>query len=122
MNVTFDSGRFWVKAYGVPPLKQTSAFARFIAAQAGTFYACTSDETNLYCGTDKSINFQVDIDISKPPRREVRMVVKGKPIWIDLGYVKLPNFCYGCDRLGHVLKGCDWVDSKMEEEKLQYGD
>ncbi|KAJ8445588.1 hypothetical protein Cgig2_012476 [Carnegiea gigantea] len=122
MNVTFDSARFWVKAYGVPPLKQTSAFAQFIAAQLGTFYACTCDEPNLYCETDKSMNFQVDIDISKPLRREVRMVVKGKSIWIDLGYVKLPDFCYGCGRLGHVLPGYDCVDSKMEEEKLQYGD
>jgi len=50
------------------------------------------------------------------------MVVRGKPLWIDLGYVKLLDFCYGCRRLGYVLKGCDMVDPEREVSELQYGE
>jgi len=85
-----------------------------------TFYTC--DEANLYYGLDKSINFQVDIDINKPLKRGVKTVVKGKAIWIDLGYIKLPDFYYWCGRVGYTLKDCDMVDGEVDESKLQYGE
>ncbi|KAJ8445804.1 hypothetical protein Cgig2_027885 [Carnegiea gigantea] len=97
-DIEFDTARLWV----------------------GTFYAY--DEVNLYCGLYKSINFQVDIDINKPLRCEVKIVVKGKAIWIDIGYVKLPDFCYWYGKVGHTLKGCDMVDGEVDESKLQYGE
>ncbi|KAJ8435872.1 LOW QUALITY PROTEIN: hypothetical protein Cgig2_028580 [Carnegiea gigantea] len=108
-------------AYFVPPLKQTMEFAKVLGSQLGVFLNC--DEATLYCGVDKSVNFQVELDITKPLRRGIRMVVRGKTLWIRLGYVKLPDLCYGCGKLGHVLKGCDVVgDIDSDVSTLQYGE
>ena len=80
------------------------------------------DETSLYCAADKSVNFQVDVDITKTLRRGMRVMLKGRPIWISFKYVKLPEFCYDCGRLGHVLASCDLHQEVEDEPDLQYGD
>ncbi|KAJ8429160.1 LOW QUALITY PROTEIN: hypothetical protein Cgig2_030297 [Carnegiea gigantea] len=67
--------QFWVKAYVIRPLKQTSVYAPFLATQVGILYAC--DEANLYYGVDKSINVQVDIDIHKLLRERIGHTLKG---------------------------------------------
>ena len=50
------------------------------------------------------------------------MVIRGKSLWINLAYVKLPDFCYGYGQLGHVFKGCDVVGAYVNESELQYGE
>jgi len=47
--------------------------------------------------------------------------VAGKTLWIRFKYVKLPDFCYGCGRLGHVLAACDLVEAEEGHSNLQYG-
>ena len=64
----------------------------------------------------------MDIDINKPLRCGVKIVVKSKAIWIDLGYVKLPDFCPRCGRVGHTITGRDMVDGDVDESELQYGE
>ncbi|KAJ8448892.1 hypothetical protein Cgig2_030748 [Carnegiea gigantea] len=49
------------------------------------------------------------------------MVIVGKPLWIRFKYVKLPDYCYGCGKLGHVLKGCDTIIADDGDPNLQYG-
>lgn len=41
-------------------------------------------------------------------------------MWIRFKYVKLPNFCYGCGKLGHVLKGYDTIEADEDNPNLQY--
>ncbi|KAJ8422715.1 LOW QUALITY PROTEIN: hypothetical protein Cgig2_003261 [Carnegiea gigantea] len=106
-DVNFDKARFWAKAYSVPLLKQTMEFAKVLGSQLGMFMAC--DESNVYCEADKSVNFQVEIDMTKPFRRGIRLIVRGKPLWIKLGYVH-----------GHILKGCDIVGEDVDSAELQY--
>ena len=45
-----------------------------------------------------------------------------KPIWISFKYVKLPEFCYDCGRLGHTLSICDEAKEVDEDSDLPYGD
>ncbi|KAJ8426111.1 hypothetical protein Cgig2_031778 [Carnegiea gigantea] len=66
-------------------------------------------EDDFLCGVDKSLNFRVDIDITKLLRRGVRITADGNPIWIRLKCVRLPDFCYACGKLG------------FPEAELQYG-
>jgi len=47
--------------------------------------------------------------------------VEGRSIWIRFKYLKLPDFLYGCGRLGHVLKACDYMDLDTPDEALQHG-
>ena len=65
-EVVFNTARFSVKAYDVPALKQTYNFAKFLGSQIGVFVGCVDDTLG---GIDKSLNFRVDVDISKPLRR-----------------------------------------------------
>ncbi|KAJ8453215.1 LOW QUALITY PROTEIN: hypothetical protein Cgig2_008099 [Carnegiea gigantea] len=113
-EVEFTKARFWVTALAVPQLKQTSSFAKILGDHPGTFIKC--DDSNLYCAADKSVNSLVDVDVTKPLLRGIRVMVQGRSC------VKLSEFCYGCDKLGHTLKDCDSVDPSVDEELLQYGD
>ncbi|KAJ8426745.1 hypothetical protein Cgig2_003638 [Carnegiea gigantea] len=71
---------------------------------------------------DYSVNFQVDIDITRPLRRGIRVMVQGKAIWISFKYVKLLDFCYYCGCLGHVLRGCELSSDATDDIDLQYED
>ena len=119
-EVQFTHARFWVKAIDVLPIKQTASFAKVLGDNLGQFVSC--DDSSLFCATDKSVNFLVEIDITKPLRRGMRVMVKGRPIWISFRYVKLPEFCYSCGRLGHVLSSFDLYREVVDESDLQYGD
>jgi len=44
--------------------------------------------------------------------------VENKPIWIWFKYVKLPDFCYACGKLGHVYKGCALFDENIPDTEL----
>ncbi|KAJ8446595.1 hypothetical protein Cgig2_019748 [Carnegiea gigantea] len=78
----------WVKAYDVPAVRQTSAFAKFSVAKVGDFVSCHKEEDML--GADKALCFRVDV------KEGVTMKVDGKSIWIRFKYLKLHDFCYGC--------------------------
>ncbi|KAJ8424699.1 hypothetical protein Cgig2_018506 [Carnegiea gigantea] len=39
-------------------------------------------------------------------------------MWIRFKFVKLPDFCYGCGRLGHTLKDCEIVVAKDDDPDL----
>ncbi|KAJ8431051.1 hypothetical protein Cgig2_005400 [Carnegiea gigantea] len=107
-EIKFMTTRFWVKAMEVPPMKQTSSFAKILGNNLREFVDC--DESNLFCAADKSVNFQVDIDITKPLRWGMQVMIK------------LLEFCYNCRRLGHVLNGCELLDDSLDKSNLQYGD
>ncbi|KAJ8437316.1 hypothetical protein Cgig2_015047 [Carnegiea gigantea] len=97
-EVVFTTACFWVKAYDVPGKKQTTSFARALASNVG---ALVSYDESTTLGIDKALCFRVDIDVTKP--------------------LRLPDFCYDCGKLGHVLKGCETVEAEEGDLDLQYG-
>ena len=64
----------------MPPLKPKMEFANVLGTQLGTFMAC--DESNLYCEVDKSVKFQVEIDVTKPFKRGIRIISKESLFWV----------------------------------------
>jgi len=72
------------------------------------------------CSVDKSLFFQVGVDVTKPLRMGIQILVAQKPLWIVIRYVKLSDFCYGCSMLGHVLKYYDLFDPQIDEAALQH--
>lgn len=80
------------------------------------------DEANIYSSVDKSVNFQVNVDITAPLRRGIKIVVEKQTLWIPFKYVKFPDFCYACGKLGHVTKSCEKYEEETPDEDLQYGD
>jgi len=110
----------WVKAYDVSALRHASAFARLTGDQIGPFVDC--DEANLYCGFDKPVNFQVDLNVDKPICHGIQIIMDKKHIWIFSNYIKLLDLCYTCEMLGHALNGCVPYDEKAPDSDLQYGE
>ncbi|KAJ8438426.1 hypothetical protein Cgig2_004536 [Carnegiea gigantea] len=54
------------------------------------------DENNMV-GINKSLNFIANININKPLRQSIN-----QPIWFDICYVKLSDFCYACRAVGRL--------------------
>jgi len=117
-EVHFVIASFWTKAIDIPPIKQTSYFAKLLGNHLSTFVGY--DEVNLLCAVDKFVNVQSDADITKPLCRGIHVMVQGKPLWISFKYVKLSDFC--CGYLGHVVSGCDMATDVVDESNLQYGE
>jgi len=93
-------------------------FAKVLASNVGEL---VSFDDSTMMGTDKALYLRVDIDITKPLQRGINVMIAGKPIWIRFKYVKLPDFCYGCGKLGHVLKGCNTIETEERDPGLQHG-
>lgn len=69
-----------------------------------------------------SLRIRVKIDVQKPLRRGtmIRIGSRGEEEWIEMRFEKLPDYCYGCGRLGHLAKECDDSES-LNSNKPQYG-
>ncbi|KAJ8446533.1 hypothetical protein Cgig2_027495 [Carnegiea gigantea] len=105
-GIVFDRVRSWVKAYDLPvkekkhmPLLNTWLLIKF----------------------GDHLKFRVDLDITGQLMCGMRVNIAGKPKWIKLKYVRLPNFCCGCGLLGHVYRGCISYNNNLSKSKLQYG-
>ncbi|KAJ8429883.1 hypothetical protein Cgig2_014163 [Carnegiea gigantea] len=74
------------------------------------------DEKVMMC-VDKALKFRVDIAIKEPLRRGIMIKIRA----IKFKYLELPEFYYGCGKLGHVYARCDKFEEDSQEEDLQYG-
>ena len=70
---------------------------------------------------DKSLNLIANIDISKPLRMGVRVNLGGEPVWFDIKYISLLDFCYACGMLGVIYKWCELYDEDVAKSSLPYG-
>ncbi|KAJ8426922.1 LOW QUALITY PROTEIN: hypothetical protein Cgig2_010440 [Carnegiea gigantea] len=96
---------------------QTSASAKVLEDNLRSLWVTL----NQFYTADKLVNFQVDADVPKPLRRGMRVMVKGKPIWVSFKYVKLSEFCCGYGHVGHVLSACEFTKDINEDSELPYG-
>lgn len=59
----------------------------------------------------ETLRIRVKMDVTKPLGRRVNLWLDGEEEvrWFFLQYEQLPNFCYGCSLLGHVMDDCEIV-------------
>ncbi|KAG8482208.1 hypothetical protein CXB51_026860 [Gossypium anomalum] len=75
-------------------------------------------------GWTEFLRLKIKINISKPVRRVVKFVGNDRiEIICALKYERLPNFCYYCSLIGHILQKCKSKerDSDFNVLNLQYG-
>ncbi|TXG67034.1 hypothetical protein EZV62_008309 [Acer yangbiense] len=89
--------------------------ARWLAEQIDVVIEIPSKSRECW---DKFIRVKVQIDISKPLKRWLRLKL-GKAeeiVVIGLKYERLPDFCYACGRIGHDIKEC--IDEEAKKGAL----
>ncbi|KAJ8444167.1 hypothetical protein Cgig2_030987 [Carnegiea gigantea] len=96
---------------------KTTFFTWILASHIGELVSY--DDATMF-GIAKALCFRVNINISKPLRRGIYIKAADKQIWIKFKCVKLPDFCYGCGKLGYVLASCDIVQIEEDDRSLQY--
>ncbi|KAL2895154.1 hypothetical protein RDABS01_011063 [Bienertia sinuspersici] len=117
-KMSFNMARFWVKVYQVPVDRRKKSMAMAIANRIGTFVEF--DSSNPF-GYRKFMRFRVDLDISKPLMRGMKILVGGAQKWVDFKYEKLPEFCYLCGLFGHSARDCGLYDEEIPESLHPYG-
>lgn len=75
------------------------------------------------------MRIRVTLNIMKPLHRVLNIEgPNNRAIQVTFAYERLPNFCYFCGLLGHLVKDClacaDMIDEKgrIDETKLEYGE
>ncbi|KAK6147594.1 hypothetical protein DH2020_018506 [Rehmannia glutinosa] len=87
----------------------------------GKFLEVQTDSTGSVIG--KFLRIKVEIDIQKPLCRVIQLDEKFQKRLIGLKYERLPDFCFHCGKLGHILKDCDEhvLNGGSEKSELEYG-
>ncbi|TXG48912.1 hypothetical protein EZV62_024787 [Acer yangbiense] len=70
----------------------------------------------------KFLKVKVQIDISKPLKRWLRLKLDkyDNIVMVGLKYERLPEFCYVCGRIGHASKDCSDDEAKSEALKSDF--
>lgn len=116
----FRYAKFWFHFHNIPNVCSNRKYAVALANSVGKFEEVETDEEGHHWG--KTLRVKVKLDINKPLRRGTYLIIGAseKEKWIPITIEKLPDFCYMCGKLGHVLKECDEKNG-TEEEEPQYG-
>lgn len=127
MDVNLDLCDFYIRASGVPFALRHRNMAEILGNSIGPFVDI--DMANSRDSVGSTLRFRVCIDITQPLRRVIQVTgPQDQELSIPLAYERLPNFCYYCGLIGHLVKDCvkgleiasDHGD--ISDENLAYGD
>ncbi|KAL4297875.1 hypothetical protein GQ457_12G013550 [Hibiscus cannabinus] len=119
----FDFSRMliWVRVFQLPLRAMNSAMGLRLGSRIGRAIAIDHRVEGGNLG--EFLRIRVEVDISKPLRRFV-LLGNGqgkKPSPCPLCYERLPNFCFFCGLVGHLLASCMTKPVELDTAKLQYG-
>ncbi|XP_073041756.1 uncharacterized protein [Primulina eburnea] len=119
MDINFDELAIWVQCHNLPFAFMHESVIRNLGERIGRVLEVDGEEDGNCTG--KFVRVRVLLDITKPLLQGLRVKPEEaeEEICILLLYERLPNFCYLCGRLGHVLKEC--VDHRDEDPVPSYG-
>lgn len=105
-QLNFDKVAFWIKLLDIPLGFQNKFMAKRVGDAIGKFIEVGSNQDNFCWG--ESLRIKILIDITKPLRRGIwiKLGESQEKFWIHIRYERLPDFCYGCGKIGHTVKEC----------------
>ncbi|GAA0162495.1 hypothetical protein LIER_18576 [Lithospermum erythrorhizon] len=115
--------RFWVQIWNVPHRYLTRTTAENLGNRLGNVTKVDIDMEGHIRGS--FLRVRIRLNVERPLKRLIKSVMGGKEVTLQLTYERLPNFCYACGKLEHVIRECELVADgfvDMEDENaLQYG-
>ncbi|TXG70052.1 hypothetical protein EZV62_004987 [Acer yangbiense] len=123
LKLEFKKSEFLVQIHDIPIMCINRRTARWLAEQISAVIELPSDSRECW---GKFIRVKVQIDISKPLKRWLRLKL-GKAdeiVVVGLKYERLPDFCFACGRIGHIIKECVDEEAKkgaLEGSPLRFG-
>lgn len=102
---------FWIRVYNLPYDGMIREIGEKIGNGIGKFLDVVTDRNGRCSGL--YMRLRVQIDVSKPLRRgaTVQLGSNGAKVWTSFKYERVPDFCFGCGRIGHGRLEC--VDARV---------
>ncbi|KAL8469470.1 hypothetical protein ACS0TY_032350 [Phlomoides rotata] len=104
--VSIDTTYFWVRAYDLPIHFHTEHVLKTLAGRVGRLISFEKPGTLV----SPFLRFRVDMDITRPLLRGIKIRIGGSMFWISLRYESLPPYCYCCGVIGHFSNSCALLD------------
>ncbi|KAK6120279.1 hypothetical protein DH2020_045970 [Rehmannia glutinosa] len=104
-DIRFTHCDFWIQLHHLPLGLMNTSFAETAGNTIGHFLETDTDTSGSVIG--RFLRIKVSIDITKPLIRIIHADVHGQKRAIFLKYERLPDFCFHCGIIGHILKDRD---------------
>ncbi|KAK6163627.1 hypothetical protein DH2020_000491 [Rehmannia glutinosa] len=102
-SVALEWSEFPIQIQWLPMNKITHTVVAHLGNKIRKFISADIED-GMY---DSTLRIRVSIDVNKPLKRVLQVAREGtEPLILKLGYEGLPNICYECGLLGHILKEC----------------
>lgn len=110
----------WIRVFDLPLRMMDRENGLLIGDRVGRSVMVDVDADGSAVGG--YLRIKVKIDIRRPLMRGIMVENEdgGADCWCPIRYGFIPNFCYGCGRLGHVEKDCDSCEETAGGK--QFGD
>ncbi|KAL0462160.1 UNVERIFIED_CONTAM: hypothetical protein Slati_0103600 [Sesamum latifolium] len=96
----------------------TADIARFIGTKISRISDSEQNKGILSWGSYMRI--RVAIDVSKPLPRALKLhTVMGDEQLVSFTFERLPNFCYLCGKIDHIVK---WCETRFKEDFVDPGE
>ncbi|CAL0318467.1 unnamed protein product [Lupinus luteus] len=100
----FTHAQCWVKIVGLPQEYWSPRIIFSIAGGIGTPISLDDATVNRTFGHFARV--LIDIDLKSELPNQILVEREGYAFFVELQYEKLPQYCTGCQNIGHVLSDC----------------
>ncbi|KAL5823058.1 hypothetical protein ACOSQ4_020958 [Xanthoceras sorbifolium] len=120
-DADFKSFSIWIQLYNVPLAWLNKDAGYFLGGMVGIVKEVDTGESGK-CASS-FIRARVLVDVSKPLIRGLTVKLEDDSCCsVVVCYERLPNFCYFCGRIGHlILECCDNVKGAVEDLDIKFG-
>ena len=119
----WSMAKFWVQILNLPTSGMIKEIGEIIGRCFGQSIEVEADAEGRCNG--HFMRIRVLLDTSKPLRRgaRIRLGSKGDVVWVDVRYERLPDFCFGCGKIGHGFRECSdpATTTMVMSNSLPYG-